>query len=109
VPKPLLAVTSEEEFRHVLGGILESEDATLPYMGWPWPWDDSQTTDFSYAYDDGVWISCFGYRWDKPEDYDPDADDAVKTTVFPKFGGQEQKVDMGKRSGVMIIGRKQQD
>ena len=37
---------------------------TLPEMGWPWPWDDSNTTDYAYTYDEGkVWVSCFGTRW----------------------------------------------
>ena len=39
-------------------------DLTLPDEGWPWPWDDSRTTDYAYAFDSGqVYIACYGYKW----------------------------------------------
>lgn len=33
-----------------LGG---RDDATLPAEGWPWPWNDSGTSDYAYAFDAG--------------------------------------------------------
>src|SRR5205085_462948 len=41
--------------------IVSREDGTTTDLGWPWPWEDSNTTDFSYTWDDGVWVTCFGY------------------------------------------------
>jgi hypothetical protein len=39
-------------------------DVTLPEEGWPWPWGDSGTTDYAYAFDSGqVYIACYGYKW----------------------------------------------
>jgi hypothetical protein len=35
-----------------------------PEVGWPWPWEDSNTTDYAYAWDEGrVWITYFGHGW----------------------------------------------
>jgi len=39
-------------------------DVTLPADGWPWPWDDSRTTDFAYCFVDGrVLTNHFGNGW----------------------------------------------
>jgi len=61
----------EETFRDRVTQLLESrEDATTPDMGWPWPWEDSQITDFSYAFaNDSVWVN-YKYRWGKVSEYD---------------------------------------
>ena len=43
---------------------------TLPERGWPWPWDDSNTTDYAYTLDQGrVWASNFGCEWRPLENY----------------------------------------
>lgn len=43
------------------------EDVTRPADGWPWPWDDSCTTDYAYAFDAGkVYVSRFGSKWVRP-------------------------------------------
>src|SRR3954471_20378009 len=39
-------------------------DASLPKDGWPWPWDDSGTTDYAYAFDKKrTYASVFGGPW----------------------------------------------
>lgn len=44
--------TSEGNFRTFVAAFLaERDDATLPEAGWPWPWNDSGTTDCVYAWD----------------------------------------------------------
>lgn len=61
--RPLLRASSEEEFRSAVSAILERESfmATTPDQGWPWPWDDSRTTDFAYSWGDGeTVVACFG-------------------------------------------------
>src|SRR6266446_6472207 len=61
----VLNARSEDEFREaVVHFLTPREDATAPDMGWPWPWEDSGTTDFSYAFArDRVWVSDFGHWW----------------------------------------------
>jgi hypothetical protein len=84
------------------------DDVTLPKDGWPWPWNDSLTTDYSYAfYDDKVWCSCFGYFWFDPLGEYPDEDNYPdlwknKTCIFPNMNGQKN-VTRGKRSGLILF------
>jgi hypothetical protein len=60
----------------------------LPADGWPWPWENSQTTDFAYAFDGGkVWVSCFGSEWadasNVPEEWPNER--KSKKAAFPEF------------------------
>jgi len=110
-------VSTEEEFRHmVVAHIEKRNDGTKPSDGWPWPWEDSCTTDYSYAWDgDRLYISSFGRAWEDVGEYeasaeqyaDPDQDDPEdrpKTAVFPNMK-ERQNVTFGARSGVIIVGR----
>lgn len=45
---------TERAFRAAVAKELAGrDDGTTPDMGWPWPWEDSHLTDYSYAFDDG--------------------------------------------------------
>jgi hypothetical protein len=83
------------------------DDFTSPKEGWPWPWDDSHTTDYAYAFDKGkVWASCFGSEWFDPLDKDVDYDALKdKAAVFPNMK-KVKKVTLGRRSGVITISPK---
>lgn len=65
-------------------------DATRPEEGWPWPWDDSGTTDYAYAFDGGkVWGSNFGHRWFAIDLNDRDLgepDVVLGSVAFPDMG-----------------------
>lgn len=103
----LLNCTSVEAYRHALADFLKDrDDVTLPEHGWPWPWDDSGTTDYAYAFDDGrVWASCFRREWfpanKEPEDYDTLKKDVA---VFPNMKDRKNVQFGGKRSGLIVIG-----
>lgn len=94
---------TEEEFRDGLVKFFsEREDVTLPAMGWPWPWDDSRTTDYAYAFDGGkVYASCFGHSWFDADKEQPEYD-TPKDAVFPDMKNIKN-VTMGERSGVILI------
>lgn len=85
------------------------DDATLPSDGWPWPWEDSNTTDYSYACDEGaIWGTCFGYGWFKVDASaegcgEPDEHGEDKTCVFPNMKARQSVATGSKRSGVFII------
>ena len=102
---------SPEAFRHAVESFLkEREDATWPKDGWPWPWEDSQTTDYAWAFDEGkTWFSVFGKEWwpaDGPEPTDEQYEALErKAAVFPNMKSK-QKVTLGKRSGVLVFGVK---
>lgn len=56
--------TDETDFRLAVGEFLgQRDDATLPAEPWPWPWDNSQTTDYAYAWDSGVVYGTGGDGW----------------------------------------------
>lgn len=100
------------------------EDWTAPDLGWPWPWDDSGTTDYAYAFDGfAVWASSFGGKWfaaDKPEPgSDNESDEPIVITeaeivaainappsgkdMFPDMSSRKA-VTLGPRSGLLVLG-----
>ena len=101
---PLLRAGSEDGFRLAVKTELDSrDDATTPDQGWPWPWENSGTTDYAYAYDDGnVWASNFGAPWFDPLLPEPEGEHYGPDVPFPDMTAI-QNVDFGRRSGVMFI------
>lgn len=65
IPTEILAATVEEEYReHVSVFLGKRGDAVTPDQGWPWKWDNSQGTNYTYAFDKGtVFASCYGSSW----------------------------------------------
>lgn len=54
--------------------VTEREDGTLPEQGYPWPWEDSRLTDYTYYHDgDHVLVSSFGSKFflatNPPDDF----------------------------------------
>src|SRR2546421_1262215 len=70
IPDTIKNAKSEAEYLRAIEGFsLVREDWTPPEQGWPWPWEDSGTTDYAYAFDGGeVWVSPFGDGWFKAAD-----------------------------------------
>jgi hypothetical protein len=107
----ILHCTSPEAFRHAVAAFLaERDDATLPEQGWPWPWDDSGTTDCSYWHFDGVtwderrkhYTPCNEAEPEDDEQYDKWLE-GREPVQFPNMSSR-QKVTFGKRSGLIVIG-----
>lgn len=82
------SASSEYDFREGVTSLLKlNDDATTPDQGWPWPWEDSRTTDYAYAFVDGA---C---KWDWDNEKWPNMKD-------------RQKITFGKRSGtIVLVGR----
>ena len=110
-PRPkgahLFASADEATFRdRVEQFFANREDVTRPAEGWPWPWDDSGTTDYAYAFDGGkVYASCFGSAWWLASRKAPDDPDSVRgaKAVFPKMERGRFARPGDKRSGVIVI------
>lgn len=104
IDSDVLYPKTEDEFRAaVLRFFTPRDDVSGPDHGWPWPWDNSQTTDYSYAWDDGeVWVTCFGYGWSRIDDYDPDDESTPPKVEFPDMS-QKKNVAMDDRSGLIIF------
>jgi hypothetical protein len=100
----LSKASTESEFRTAVSDALSArDDATLPADGWPWPWDDSNTTDYSYVFNDGkVTAYCFGRLCIKNDEGEESTEDD-KTADFPNMSARKN-VQWGKKSGVMLLG-----
>lgn len=69
-PGVLLRLKTENTYRKRVKSIIEKNlhsGAVFPENGWPWPWEDSSLTDYSYYfYNDRVYYTDIAY----PEDGD---------------------------------------
>ena len=78
------------------------DDVTLPENGWPWPWEDSHTTDYAYCF---VGQTVQAYRLGKgpfdPTDEPEELDDNI-IGVFPDMSNL-QNVAFGPRSGLIVL------
>lgn len=109
----VLLSDTDEEYRRKVAEFLAREDGTLPEMGWPWPWDDSGTTDYAYAFEGAkVYASSFGHAWFEVDTLaenggDPEAEehgaDLGKSATFPNMADRSA-VTLGKRSGLIVFG-----
>jgi len=102
----LSADMTHEQFMVAIGKLSERDDWTGPKDGWPWPWENSRTTDYAYALDDGkVWVSRFGWPWAtwteaSSEEFEWDRSGAK--TAFPDMT-ERKNVTYGQRSGVILL------
>src|SRR5690348_16482213 len=103
-PADVIKALGEHEYReHVATLMKECESATRPEQGWPWPWEDSRTTDYAYTWAEGkVQASGFGSPWFAPgkEPVDMDAVNGPRAE-FPNMKDR-QRVTFGKRSGTFV-------
>lgn len=110
---------SEKEYLDAVNERLSKDDGTRPKDGWPWPWKTSHTTDRSYTFDDGKSLaSAWGRQWQTVEEYKARCKEAdrrdqagedelpeLPKVAFPDMS-ERQRVTMGKRSGVLVVGVK---
>jgi hypothetical protein len=108
----VLSATSEESYREAVTKFLTSrDDRTLPEQGWPWPWTNSRTTDYSYwFFDNKVSTSCFGHALYDPLAPKPEFDEedlrfeVEKKLECPEFSKDQMAPAGTRRSGVMVFG-----
>src|SRR3990172_3601115 len=87
LPDEMFESKTETEWRErVVKFITSRKDGTLPARGWPWPWEDSNTTDCAYSFHEGNAIEL----------------KTDGTEVFPNMKAI-QNVTYGKRSGTITI------
>jgi hypothetical protein len=100
----LIDAKTEDIFRLEVEKIKsERDDFTHPDMGWPWPWDDSNTTDYAYMFDgDKVRVFAFGGEQFINDDGEIDYQDG-KFDGFPDMSSRKN-VAFGNRSGIIVIG-----
>lgn len=101
IPKRILRAGTSDEFTNEVSNFLRvREDSTLPDMGWPWPWVDSKTTDFAYAFfNSKVYWSAFGKDW---VDSSTLRNARIGKPTFPDMTSI-QNVTLGRGSGLIVI------
>lgn len=93
---------SEDEFRAAVSELLSiNDDATVPTHGWPWPWDDSRTTDRAYIFDGSATRS---YAWGKEiVTGDDEAEGPEPAAGWPNMKAMQNVVIGTKRDGVIVV------
>lgn len=81
--------------------LAELDHATFPDEGWPWPWEDSRTTDYAYAFDGHVWISDFGGPWTRYGEERKPGIRCGQSAVFPDMKSV-QNIKLGHGSGIAM-------
>ncbi len=111
IDKQVLNCTSEQAFRQaVMDFFKERDDVSLPADGWPWPWDDSSTSDCSYWFFDGqIWDAVddkyLSVLEDEPTDDNRDTFLADKESIdYPDMSEKQNVAQIGStRSGTIAF------
>lgn len=86
IPDAIKKATTEEQFlKEFRKFINDRNDFSSTIDGWPWPWDDTGTTDYGYVFT-GKKLVWNRHKWPNMKSI--------------------QKVDLGQRSGLLIINTK---
>lgn len=109
---PVVLATSLDDFRKKVAHLFSQRgngdhgDVYLPAQGWPWPWEDSNITDHSYAFDgDRVYVAggfpqkVWSYFKPKPYwsilEVEPVEEEEVEThevASFPNMAVDEEEI-----------------
>ncbi len=119
----VLQCQSPEAFRHAVNDFLgKREDGTFPKDGWPWPWNNSRTSDCAYFHFDGrTWeVVCDFTQGDydtrrhlyapcdqeELNDEDEGYAERIAALVEVEYPDMtdKKKITMGPRSGLIVIG-----
>lgn len=110
----VLQAKTEQSFREELAKFFsDRNDYSVPEQhGWPWPWNDSRTTDYSYVFENGKVLAS---NWGRAL-YDPliqqadenggDEQDEQKLDNFWPDMSALKNVRFDKGSGLLIIAHK---
>ncbi len=104
IDEEILGAQTEKDYRAAVEAFFTSrDDVSRPADGWPWPWESSHLTDYSYAFDGAiVYASSFARDWQVAAQYDSEADTEIKSAVFPDMT-KVQNVVLGERSGTIVF------
>ena len=101
----VLHAADEASYRAAVASFFaKRDDVTLPERGWPWPWNDSATTDYSYWHFDGKTLgSCFGGGLFSCDQEQSEDDSDLEKPDMPDMSDRKN-VAIGNRSGLIVIG-----
>lgn len=111
IDEAVMGAKTADDFRAALATFFaDRNDVTLPEQGWPWPWDDSRTTDYGYVLIEGrgVFFECFGGGACLATD--PSDEDGKRKPVdgvsftYPNMADRKNVARGSDRSGLIIVG-----
>jgi hypothetical protein len=106
IPPSIKLATKPKQFEDEVISFIKISQGTLPEMGWPWPWNNSSTTDYSYLFiDNKVYISWFGqnaYPAMLYDNFEEDKENYLDVS-FPDMSSLKNVTFDSKRSGLMIV------
>lgn len=99
---PIMQAKTEDEYRTAVTNAFDGrDDVSLPEHGWPWPWNNSKTTDYAYRFEDGKTTAyCFGSPVEK--DDEGEHKDTPERSNWPDMA-DKKNVTYGKRSGLIVL------
>lgn len=101
----LHAKTADEFSAALTTFFADRDDVTIPADGWPWPWDDSATTDFGYVLIEGRGVFYCPFGGDvyaaASSGRTPVADVAIS---YPDMSDRRNVAQGSNRSGVIVVG-----
>lgn len=107
IPESILKTRTKSTYTRLVNKFINGEDSgTKPEDGWPWPWNDSNTTDYAYIFekDKKVYSSNYGSKWFNPLN-PPEDDEFYEGKHIPDFPDMSdiKNVTFGKRSGLIVV------
>ena len=113
IPEEILNASDQDTYIDEVTKFIKSiDDGTTPDMGWPWPWETSDTTDWSYIFSHTQQehkVACVNFDKKDLCWYDSKLDKCVKcgllTLPFPIM--KNDNVTMDIRSGIIGMVKKQ--
>ena len=105
-PDCILRAKTDAEYRKAVAVMLETTgSATLPHQGWPWPWEDSNTTDYAYCFVDGE-LKVFSFGCAAIERKAEDDGGWLwneRQAEWPDMSAQQNVALSGERSGIIVV------
>lgn len=107
IDKSILMAKTKRQFLKALEKFFSTRtDITLPAQGWPWPWDTSDITDCSYAFDKGkVWQESQKHWVTARREPSEKVPRGSILCEWPNMK-ERKNVTFGPRSGLIVIGIK---
>jgi len=106
IPKVIREATSEEEFREQVARFLKNRsDAATATQGWPWTWDSSYGTNYTYAFAEGkVWTCHYGSSWWDAMRPEPEHTSLKrKGAILPDMSNHRKRTAGPKGQGILIV------
>lgn len=109
IDEAVLVAKTDAEFRESLTAFFaDRDDVTMPDDGWPWPWNDSNTTDYGYVHVEGrgTFYRGFGGNVYAAMGQDDEGERLIAPDIafeYPDMSDRKNVKFGGKGSGLIVL------